>query len=359
MATVAEREELLGRLRAAGADDATIQAARSNGRLATLAVELELGGRPAHTLTAVARVSGLDPRFLRALLRAHGRPDPVPRERAYTDQDVELARLVKRFLDAGLPRDGVLEVARVMGQGMSQTADVIRRMVADAVLQPGDSELSAGLRYAQAAEQLTPLVAPLLDYQFRAHLREAVQRELITEAEREAGRLAGSRDVAVAFADLVGYTKLGESLAVEDVGRIATRLAELAAAAVRRPAQLVKTIGDAAMFVSGDVDALVGTAVRLTELVEQEGEQFPAVRIGIAYGPATARGGDWFGATVNVASRVTDAAKPGRIVVTGEVAAHAGSDHVLKRRRKRSLKGVESRTRLFSVEPPTPPSPGR
>ncbi len=81
----------------------------------------------------------------------------------------------------------------------------------------------------------------------------------MTEAERRSGELAGTQDVAVAFADLVDYTRLGEKLPLEDVGRIATRLAELAGAATVRPAQLVKTIGDAAMFVSPEVPAMMAT----------------------------------------------------------------------------------------------------
>jgi adenylate cyclase len=349
-----ERKELLRRLRAAGQNEADLDRAAAEGRLPTLAVELALGGAGCHTLSHVARTAGVPPAFLREVMQALGRPNPGPRERVFTDEDVELARLVRRFLDAGLPRDGLLEVARVLSQGMSHTAEAVRRLAGEALLEPGDSEYTVGLRYSQAVDQLGPMVPSMLTFQFRAHLRDGIRGELVTEAEREAGRLAGTREVAVAFADLVNYTHLGERLPAEDLGRIAGRLTQLAVAAVRRPVQLVKTIGDAAMFVSTDSTMLLDALLGLVDGVKAEGPEFPSIRAGVAYGPATARGGDWFGATVNLASRVAGVAKPGRILVTeavqGQVKGYAWS-----RKRRRSLKGVEGRVRLYALEGPTRP----
>ena len=143
--------------------------------------------------------------------------------------------MIKRFVDAGLPRRELLEVGRVLGQGMAHTSEAVRRVVGNALLQPGDSEYTVGLRFAQAADELAPLVPTLLDHQFRAHLRDGMRRELVTESEREIGRLAGTRDVAIAFADLVGYTRLGEQLPAEDLGSIAGRFADLAVALGQAP----------------------------------------------------------------------------------------------------------------------------
>jgi adenylate cyclase len=115
--------------------------------------------------------------------------------------------------------------------------------------------------------------------------------------------------------------------------------------------RLVKMIGDAAMFMSPDVPALVATISALVESVEAEGPEFPSIRVGITYGPATTRGGDWFGATVNTASRITDLAKPGAIVAT-EAVVDAGPGYAWHRRRRRGLKGVEGRVRLFVLDGP-------
>jgi adenylate cyclase len=342
---------LIERLRALGQSERAIADAEREGRLATFAVEIALGGDRRHTLTGVCRLSGLSPDFLRRLMRASGRPAAAPRQRAYTDDDVELARRIKLFVDAGIPREGLLETARVIGQGMSQTAEAVRRNAVSPLVQPGDTDLTLALRYVGAAQALAPEVAFVLDSMFRAQLREGIRSDLVAEAERDAGRLAGTREIVVAFADLVGYTKLGEGVATERLGQVATRLAELATASIRRPTQLVKTIGDAVMLVSWEVDPMLETLEALLAATEAEGEGFPALRVGVAFGPATPRGGDWFGSTVNLASRVSDAGKPNRIYATEPVVELAGERYAWKRSRRRNLKGIDGRTRLYSLLP--------
>lgn len=348
----AARAELIERLRAMGQSDAAIAAAEREGRLAPFAVEIALGGDRKHTLTGVARLSGLTPAFLRKLMQANGRPAAAPRERAYTDDDVDLAKRIKLFIDAGVPRAGLLETARVAGQGMSQTTEAIRRTTVSPLVQPGDTDLTLALRYVQAAEALAPEVTHVLDYLFRAQLRDGIRSDLVAEAERDAGRSGGTREIAVAFADLVGYTKLGERVPTEELGQVATRLAELATAAIVRPTQLVKTIGDAAMLVSWGVNPMLDTIQALAAAADAEGERFPPLRVGVAYGPATPRGGDWFGATVNLASRVTDAGKPGRVYATEAVVERADERFAWKRSRRRNLKGIDGRTRLYALLPP-------
>jgi adenylate cyclase len=347
-----DRGRLLKRLRDAGCSEAMLKQAEAEGRLATVAVEQALGGTTMHTLTSVARESKLDPAFLRELLRAGGRPSPAPRESVLTDNDVEIARLIRGLVDAGLPRAELIEVARVLSLGMSQTADAVRRLVGNAMLHPGDSEFTVGLRYSDAVDQLAPLVPPLLAAEFRARLLDGIRGQLLTEAEREAGELNDTSEVAVAFADLVDYTRLGERLAPDDVGQIAGRLVEISARTAARPVALVKTIGDAAMFVSPEVGPLIDTVVKVVRTVEQQGPDFPSVRVGVAYGPATNRAGDWFGSTVNLASRLTDAARPGRILATEEVEARAPNREWKRKRRLRNLKGISDRIRLFSLAVP-------
>ena len=231
--------------------------------------------------------------------------------------------MVSGFLDAGLPRRELLEVLRVLSRGMAQTADATRRLVGNALLERGVSQDEVALRYIDATERLGAggdRAAPAAAAGPPAH---GHQPELLSDTERDTGRLTESREVAVAFADLVGYTRLGGQLPPRTSGRIAGRLAELAADTVRRPVTLVKMIGDAAMFVSEDADALVTVVERLTQRIAAEGPDFPGVRAGIAFGPATTRGGDWFGATVNLASRVAGLAKPGQILATEEVEQRA------------------------------------
>ena len=97
------------------------------------------------------------------------------------------------------------------------------------------------------------------------------------------------------FADLVGFTRLGEEVAPEELGRLAVRLEALATEVVEPPVKLVKTIGDAAMLASVEPEPLLEAALTLIDAADAEGEDFPQLRAGAALGPALPRAGDWFG----------------------------------------------------------------
>jgi len=345
------RDELVRRLRAMDQSEQAIGDAEREGRLTTYAIEVALGGDRRHSLSSVARESGLSRDFLRRLLQAIGRPIAAPRERAYTDDDIDLARRIKLLIDAGIPREGILETARVTGQALSQIAESVRRTTVSPLLQPDDTDLTLALRYVQTAGALSPEVAAVLDLIFRAQLRDGIRSDLVAEAERDTGKQSGTHEIAVAFADLVGYTKLGESVPTERLGEIATRLAELATAALVRPTQIVKMIGDAAMLVAPEIDPMLDTIQALVAAADAEGEGFPELRVGVAYGAATPRAGDWFGSTVNLASRATDVGKGGRIYATEAVVELASDRHRWRRSRKRNLKGVDGRVRLYALLP--------
>ena len=235
---------------------------------------------------------------------------------------------------------------------MARSAAVIRRFIGNALIQPGDSEHDLGLRYAAAAQELAPHMAPVLLNQLRVHLREQATREVIGRSEREAGELRNMRDVAVCFIDLSGFTKLGERVAPEYVGTLGTRMAALCVEVAHPPVELVKTIGDGAMFISADVDALLDAIRTVTDSLEAEGEDFPAARAGLAFGPAVDRIGDWFGATVNRASRISDVARPGTILADEAVHALSDARFAWTRTRRRNLKGIDGRTPLYQLADP-------
>jgi len=344
----AARRALLERLTHAGVSEARLRQAIDEQRLAVLPAELALGGETPYTLTAVAKEVGIDPRFLRQLLLALGRPSPRRGERAFTDADVDEARILKAFLDAGLPRQGVLHVARVLGQGLSSAAFAVRELVATTFLKPGDSEHELALRYEQAASGLAPLVGPLLGHELLVHIRELVRRDAVSAAEREAGTISGTRTVAVGFGDLVDFTKLGGEVGPEQLGGIADRLSAVAGGICVSPVQLVKTIGDAVMLVSPDVPPLLEALCELMEKLKGEAADFPELRAGVAYGPAVASGGDWFGAPVNLASRLTAVAKPGSVIVDECTKAEVEEHYEWGRSKRKALKGI-GRTKYYRL----------
>ena len=97
----------------------------------------------------------------------------------------------------------------------------------------------------------------MMEALLRLELRRTFETEAVTAAERAAGMLPGARQITVCFADLTGFTRLGEAIPPEELERVANRLAELANDVSPAPVRFVKSIGDAVMMVCFDPVPLV------------------------------------------------------------------------------------------------------
>lgn len=346
------RLALLERLLAEGVSLGELREAAAENRLLLLPAERAIGGSPRYSGNELAERSGLEPEFLARMRRAHGLPVPDPNERIYTEDDLEGAHTARNYRDAGLDADDMVEITRILGRGLAQGAAAMRAVVLKQVLRPGATEDELAFAFADAAATLTPLTGPMLTQMMKLHLRHLVQTELLSAAEREAGSLPGAREINVGFADLVGFTRLGEELPPDELDRVAHRLEALAADAVRPPARVVKTIGDAAMIVSPHAPALIDAALDMVQAADAEGNEFPQLHVGLAAGEALSRAGDWFGRPVNLASRVTAIARPGSVLVTGEVREAAADLYAWSFAGKRRLRGVPDEVALFRARPP-------
>jgi adenylate cyclase len=341
------RRELLGELVDEGVPLEELRQAVEEDRLILLPAERFLeGAGPRHTIEEAADEAGIDAQFLIRNRHALGLPLPSPDAPVATDEDVEMAKRLRILLDAGLPADGIIENSRVVGLATSQVAAAATGLVGEAMLKPGDSELEAAHRLLEAARTLQPMLGPSVVYALNLHIREQLRQAAIGTAQLTSGRLAGSREVTACFADLVDFTRLGQSLDIESLGRVTTRLNELAGEVAEPPVRLVKLIGDAAMLVSTDNDALLEAALALVDAAESEPE-FPQLRAGLARGDAVARGGDWYGHPINLASRITDFAYPASVLCSAEVHDAADGDFRWSFAGERRLKGIDGRVRLF------------
>ena len=242
-----------------------------------------------------------------------------------------------------------MQVARTIGIGTSRIAEANRELMIRTLMQPGDTERDLALRFAAAAEHMLPVFEPILLYALRSHLLEQIRRDVIGAADIAAGAPGATSEVAVCFADLVGFTKLGEEVPTEELGLIAGRLDELATAVAEPPVRLVKLIGDAAMLVSTEAGPMVEAALRMVEAADREGEEFPRLRAGIAYGSALVRTGDYYGRPVNLASRLTAIAKPGSVLVDAAAREAAGEGFEYSYAGERRLKGFDARVRQYRV----------
>lgn len=336
-----------------------LRSAVAEDRLVLLGVERALGQQPArYSREEVAERAGLELDFLRRLWRAMGMPEAAPDQRVLSEGDLEAARLVRQALDAGMPETGLLELSRVMGQSMANVSAAIGGVFARSFVRPGDSERDLAQRYTEAAEALQPSTLPLLAYILGLHQRQQVRQNVIGRAQIAEGRLDGGREIAVCFADLVGFTRLGETVPPSELGAVAGRVAELAAEVAEGPVRIVKMIGDAAMLVSYELEPLVDAALSLVDAADEQGEDFPQLRAGIAKGQALGRGGDWYGRPVNLASRVGDIARPGSALATEEVKDALGDERYRwSFAGRRKLKGLRESVPLYRVRrrPPDPP----
>jgi adenylate cyclase len=222
---------------------------------------------------------------------------------------------------------------------------------APTVLVPKSAPERRRTRLAQAFERLAGAAKPLVDSMITElawlALRHWFETEALSAAERAAGTLPGSRAVTVAFADLVGFTPLGEALSPEELGDVAGQLADITLDVVAEPVHFVKTIGDAVMLVSPDGEKLLTAVLELMEAAAAK--RFPRLRAGVASGMAVTRAGDWYGSPVNLASRVTNAAPPGEVLVAESSRAAIGDVPGIawSFAESRHLRGIRDEVRLF------------
>jgi adenylate cyclase len=351
-----ERVALLESLVADGVPLSELRRTTASGTIMYLPADRVILGPERYTAREIAELSEIDEDFLIAARRAMGLPIPEPDEPTYTPADLESARMIDVGRAAGIDDDVQLELLRVLGRNLAQIAESLRALPLTLVLEPGISEPELAHRYALAAEQLYPLVNPLVSNILALHLRHATQSTVVSAIERGGGKLPGSREVAICFADLVGFTRLGEEVPPDELGRMAVRLEQLATEAIARPVRLVKTIGDAAMLACEEPEPLLANALALIEAADEEGEDFPQLRAGVAVGPALLRAGDWFGRPVNLASRITSIARPGSLLAAGEIRALALDAYRWSFAGERRLRGIREPVALFRVRALEPPA---
>src|SRR5260221_56899 len=213
------RRDLLERVAGEGVPLEELREAVEGGRITLLPVERELAGDgPRYTPREIAELAGVDLDLLQRATAALGIPNPDPDDRSLTGADLEEARRVGAFRDAGLPEEGIVQVARTIGMATARIAEANRDLVVRTLMQPGDTERDLALRFAAAAEHMLPLFEPTLSYAFRAHILEQIRRDVIGAADLAAGqpvnlasRLTGIANPGSVLLDAVAKEAAGES----------------------------------------------------------------------------------------------------------------------------------------------------
>lgn len=235
-----------------------VKQAAAEDRLALLPIEAKLRADASYTARQLGELSGLSEQFILRQRVAAGLPRPRADECAFSEDNLAAARALKLLLDAGVSEDQMITLVRVTGRAMAQIADAGIELLVGVLLRSGDSERALAERIGQVAEGLVPQLAPRVEAPLRVQLYDRVRREVIGRIERATGQLPAGQVVVVGFADLVGFTTLGQRASLDEVDRVVARFGELAAETARSPVRLVKLIGDAAMLVAPKPEDVVG-----------------------------------------------------------------------------------------------------
>lgn len=348
----AAQARIVARLRERGHSLESLKQAVREGRLAFGYVEDVL---PAHerslTIEQAVERSGLEPALIERIMATVG--SPAGREEGYSEEDVEALEYVAAVLAAGFPLAAFVQLLRVYAQSLRRMADAEARLfhlyVHEPLIREGVPELDMAERMEGLAADLLPLAVPLMDYLHQRYLHHFVEQDVIGHMETEFGddHELDRVSTAIAFIDLTGFTRYTEEEGDEEALDLIERFTETVEATLPAGASIVKTIGDELMIVSADPASLTEWAVGFQVLF---GER-PRPRVGIHFGDAVYRDGDYFGREVNLAARVVARAQGGEVMVTEPVvaafgdapAAHLAFDPI----GEVGLKGIPAPTPLF------------
>jgi adenylate cyclase len=283
----------------------------------------------------VSQDTGIPLETLREILEAMGfawtsADDPI------REDELEVVPLIRLGFSSGLLDQAWLSrVGRAYAEGMRLAAQVENEAYTarfeKPVLASGLGQRQAMERAAEVAGEFLPLVDRALTAVYRRQ-QELVWTEHqvlnIEAALEEAGAVVRPERVpAMCFLDLAGFTRLTEERGDQAAAELATSLAVLVERLARgQGGTPVKWLGDGVMLHFREPAGAVESALTMVRRVPQAG--LPQAHVGVAAGPVVVQGGDYFGRTVNLASRVAAHARAGQVLVTAPVAEAAATDGV-------------------------------
>jgi adenylate cyclase len=338
----------VARLRERGHSLESIREATEQGRLAYAYVEgLFPDGASQYTLAEAARETGLEPALIERIVTAIGFP---ARTGSLSEEDLQLMRYTATALDAGLPLVALLQLVRVYGQAAAQVADAEVRLfhlyVHEPLMRSGSSGAEIAEDMMSLSRLLLPLASPAMDQIHERYLQHFIEQDIVGHMESDLNGTSadlGRIRVAIAFADLTGYTRLTEEAGELEALDAVERFVDAVEATLPDNARVVKLIGDEVMVVGTDPSALIDWAVGFQRLQSER----PLPRIGIHYGDALYRDGDYYGRDVNIAARIAARSAGGEVLVTRPVVEHAGSHLEFDRIGEITLKGFTEPTEMF------------
>ena len=320
----------------------------------------QFAGLSGTTFQQLSAQTGIPLELLMVVREAFGFAEPRPEHQVH-DNELSVVPLLQLQLSKGFRPVVIQRWLRVYGDSLRRIAETEAAWwnseVEMALVASGMTEGEMLQAQADLGSQMTPLIDQALLAIYHAqqeHTWSQVFVEHVESALEQVGlyrRL--DRPPAMCFLDLTGYTRLTEERGDEAAADLAARLATL----VRRSSQEhrgtpVKWLGDGVMFYFREPADAVLAALEMAEVVGRQG--LPPAHVGIHAGPVIFQDGDYFGRTVNLASRIAEYARPGEVLVSQEVVDAADAAPVsFVEIGPVELKGVPGTLRLYTAHHPT------
>ena len=344
---------VVAKMRERGHSLREIRKATEEGRLAFGFLDELFGSEPQrYSLREAARSTGLEVGLVKRLIAGLGVNSQA--SETVSEDELQLLRYIAAVLDAGFPMVALLQLVRVYGQAIARIADAEVRLfhlyVHEPLMRSGATGVETAEQMESMSRQVLPLAGPILDQIHQRYLQFFVEQDVVGHMESDLDGTAvdlGRMRVAIAFADLTGYTRMteeeGELSAVDAV----ERFVEAVEVTLPDDARIIKTIGDEAMIIGSDAAALTDWAVGFQAMQSER----PLPRIAVHYGVALFRDGDYYGRDINIASRVSARSAGGEVLVTRPVVQVAGPHLEFERIGEVTLKGFSESTEVFVARP--------
>ena len=314
----AAQARVIARMRERGYSVEAIREAAEGGRLAFGRAE-DLFRLPEgrYSRDEAADITGLEPELVDRLMTLLG--TPMSADGTLNEEDLRAMRHCANVLAAGFPLVAFLQLVRIYAQSIRRVADAEVRLFHLYVHEPLMQEEVPPLEMAEEMESLAadllPVTGPLMEYMHNRYLRFYIEQDVVGHMEAAiggAGRGLARVSTTFCFVDLTGFTRYTEEEGDEEALDLIERFIDTVEATLPSGATIVKTIGDEVMLVSPEPATLTEWAVGFLALFQER----PQPRVGLHYGAAVFRDGDYFGGDVNLTHRVVSRALGGEVLVT-------------------------------------------
>jgi adenylate cyclase len=309
------------------------------------------------TFAQMAERTGVPVQLLMFIREAAGSPAPLPDDRV-RDDELPYVEMLEAEIGAGFRTSTIHQQIRVHGDGMRRIAETESAMWQSEVIDPA---VRAGKRPDEIlgddfGDRMSLLTERAVMAMYHLQQTRAWTANLIEglESMLAAAGLHSRLEYppAMCFLDITGYTRLTQERGDVAAAELAEQLGQLVQrTSVKYGGRPVKWLGDGVMLYFPDPGRGVVAAVEMVAGVAAAG--LPPAHVGLHAGPVIFQEGDYYGQTVNIASRIAEYARPGEVLVSQEVVDASGDvELVFREIGPVELKGVSAAVRLHTASRP-------